>query len=363
MNPARRVVVHVLAVAAALLAFAPSVGYAAPLVRVAVEVFTCTNDRDDVPTLSVIGVAPADPDADVSPHWSFDGTAWQATVDVREGRYIVDAKSDHCSGATRQWYAVPGETRHIALTLNQRGRVAMIDQNMYGGVIYGSLPTATARVQIMSAVSPLGEQTRRDATIDGRTYQVTDLPHGTYVVRIDFGSVIVSRSVTLATNDSIARSDLSADDASEIVKQQARGSGDVKIASNWFPTQTYRLGDATADGWRSNPLIFPSDYNPRTLRLSNDVLEALLDTQQFLVNSAEIPQEFRSLSAWSVHIRNAGNRRVIVDLFAVDSARWSKEAPAALGWCVAGVGMGNIVLNFDETTGKVAETPTICPNV
>jgi hypothetical protein len=344
--------------------FSPIQADAASTVRAAVQVFPCSVDREDVPVLSMYAAGLGPFKTQVAPRWNFNGEVWTTTVDVPHGNYIVSVRSKRCNGLSMQWYAQPGALRHVTLTLNEGGRVANIDGNIYAGVVYGSLPSQTAQVELMSADSPIGEQTRRQASIDGDTYQEGDLPRGRYVLRISLGSVIVSREITLPSSNAVVRADFTAADALEIIRQQARGSGFIRVSdSSGMPSHTFRLGSAEADGWISDPLIAPSDYNIRELRLSANVLAALTAAQKFLIEENQIPAAFKNLAAWSARILNGGNDRIVIGLRPNDPAAWAKESPPVRGYCITGIGMANVILEFDVASGQIVGTPTICPKV
>jgi hypothetical protein len=355
------------AMSAAVLLFlstmSPIRATAASTVRTAVEVFVCSTDREDVPALSMYAAGSGNLKMQ-APRWSFDGYAWRTSVDVPQGNYIVSARSKRCNGLSGQWYAQPGAVRHVTLTLNEGGRVANIDGSTYAGVVYGSLPSQTAQVELMSADSPIGEQTRRQASIDGASYQEGNLPRGRYVLRMSVGSVIVSREITLPSSNAVLRVDFTPADAAEIIRQQARGSAFVRVSdSTGTPSQTYRLGSAEVDGWVSDPLLAPSDYNTRELRISSQVLGALAATQRFLIKDSVIPDAFKDLTHWSARISNGSNNRILIGLRPNDPAAWAKGSPPLEGHCTTGVGLANILLNFDVASGEIVGTPTICPKV
>jgi hypothetical protein len=337
---------------------------AASTVRVAVEVFVCSNDRADVPMLSMYAAGSGPLKMQVAPRWTFNGDAWTASVDVPQGHYVVSARSKGCGSRSVQWYALPGEIRHIALALNQGNRVAMIGDFMYAGVVYGVLPSRTAQVELLSADSAIGEQTRRQIPTDAETFQQDYLPRGRYVLRVSLGGVIVSREITLPSSNAVVRADFTATDAAEIVRQQARGAGFVQVFDSMATSsQTFHLGNAEVDGWISNPLIPPSDYNIRELRVGSNVLAALAAAQQFLIKESAIPPQFKNLTQWSARVLDGGNNNIVIGLLPNDPAAWEKVAPPLQGHCTTGVGMANILLNFNVASGEIVGTPTICPKV
>jgi hypothetical protein len=264
-----------------------------------------------------------------------------------------------------QWYAQPGAIRHVALALNVGRVFAVIDGGLNAGVVYGSLPSQTAQVELMSADSPIGEQTRRQVSTDGDTFQQNYLSRGRYVVRISLGrGLIVSREITLESSNAVVRADFTAADAAEIVRQQARGAGFIRVFDSMTTSgSTFHLGNAETDGWISNPLIAPSDYNIQELRISANVLAALTTAQQFLIKESQIPATFKNLAAWNARILNGDNDRIVIGLLPNDADAWGKAAPPLQGHCTSGVGMANILLTFDVASGQIVGTPTICPKV
>jgi hypothetical protein len=355
----------VIAVAVLFLpSLSPIQAIAAPTVRAAVEVFVCSNDREDVPMLSMYAAGSGNLKMQAAPRWSFSGNAWRTSVDVPQGNYVVSARSKRCSGLGTQWYALSGATRHVTLTLNEGGAVANIDGNRYAGVVYGSLPSQTAQVEVMPADSVIGEQRRSQGSIDGDMYQQAGLSRGRYILRISVGSVIVSRQITLASSKAVVRADFTPADAAEIIRQQARGSGFIQVSdSSAAGSQTYRLGNGEVDGWITNPLIPPSDYNIRELRLNANILAALTAAQQFLIKENQIPIGFKNLTAWNARILNGDNDCIVVGLLPNDATAWEKAAPPTEGHCVTGAGMANVLLTFDIATHAIVGTPTICSKV
>lgn len=175
----------VLAVMVILLSGSPSMaGTSHRHVSLGIQVFPCKPDSISPPSLRIADINSAFKRVPVSERWlRIDGT-WLASLTVPEGHYVVSSESQHCSGESEQWIAVAGERRNLVITLNE-SKVAMLDENMYTGAVYGFLPTRIARVEIMSADSILGEQTRRAATIDGNIFQVGHLRPGRFVSAAD----------------------------------------------------------------------------------------------------------------------------------------------------------------------------------
>ena len=339
---------------------------ASSTVRVAVEVFVCSSDREDVPVLSMYAARSGNVKMQVAPRWSFNGDAWRTSVDVPQGNYVISARSKRCNGLSTQWYALPGAVRHITLTLNEEGRVGNIGGNYYAGVVYGSLPSQTTKVEVMSVDGAIGEQTRLQASVDGETYQEGYLPRGRYVLRASLGSVIVSREITLASGNAVVRADFTPADAAEIIRQQARGSRFTRVTdSTGASIQSYRLGSSEIDGWISDPLIPPSDYDTREQRISSEGLAALSAAERFLIKESAIPAAFKNLNAWNASISNSGtnNSHILIGLRPNDPAQWAKQSPAAQGYCISGIRMANVILEFDVTKAAIVGTPTICPRV
>jgi hypothetical protein len=359
-RPLRRVIVT-LAVLAALFHAATGPA-AASSVQVAIEVFPCA-PTTSAPELRISDIAKTFATVPTAPRWSFDGFAWKATVSVPEGHYIVHSGSDQCSGESEQWVAIAGQPRHVAITLNKKGRLTSIDENMYAGAVFGLLPSVPVKIEIMSGDSIIGEQTRKAAAVDGNAYQVDHLEAGQYVLRIAFGGVVASREVTIPSRPygATTRADLTRADASEIVKMQAAGSGFIPVQYNGTePLQTFRVGSAVVDGWITDPLIKPSDYRFWEQRISAPALAALSAAQRFLASDSRIPIQFRNLADWSAKIQSQGDQAILVDLFPNDSVGWHKEAPKTQDLCIAGIGRGDVILRFDSKAFKVI-TAAICP--
>src|SRR5580692_2733392 len=81
---------------------------AASTVRVAVEVFVCSVDRNDAPVLSTYAAGSGNLRMHAAPRWVFNGDAWRTSVDVPQGHYVVSARSKRCGQQGVQWYAQPG---------------------------------------------------------------------------------------------------------------------------------------------------------------------------------------------------------------------------------------------------------------
>jgi hypothetical protein len=229
-----------------------AIAAATSTVRANLEVFVCSSDRQDAPVLSMYPAGSGISKLALAPDWSFSDHAWRTTIDVPAGSYVVSARSKQCAGQFANWYAQPGAVRHVAFTLNQPSSIANIDGDRNAGVVYGSLPSQTAQVELLPSDAALREKTRRQVTIDGTSYQETHLAGGRYTLQVSFGSVIVRREITLPSSHAIVRADFTAADAAEIVRQQASGSGFVEVSGGaGIACRVFRLGNATIDGWTS----------------------------------------------------------------------------------------------------------------
>lgn len=332
-------------------------------VRLNIEIFSCFADAATAPKLRISDIGKQFADVEINPAWTADGSVWATVVTIPEGHYIVHSGSKHCSGESEQWIAIPGDTRHLVITLNET-KVFTIDEDMYAGAVYGLLPTPTARIEIMSADSVIGEQTRKSAQVDGNSYQFSHLRQGQYVLRVAFGNVVASRNVTIAADSygNAVRADLTRKDAIRIVQTQAAGSGFVPVPNTKKePAETFRLGKATIDGWVTDPLARPSDYSNSALRISVTATAALLEAQSFLNSDRRIPNPFKKLSAWSARIMHSGHEGyVIVQLQPADLASWLRVASKAPESCFVFLGSHYVNLAINVRTGKVDEA-RICP--
>jgi hypothetical protein len=217
-----------------------------------VTVFPCEADATVAPSLGVTAITRPPAKVDVAPSWRWTGSVWQADVALPPGRYLIGANSPHCSGEYENWMAIPGAERHLALTINKR-KIGTIGDTL--GVVYGVLPTSDARVEILRADGLSAEQTRRTAQLDGDTYQVQNVRPGTYVVRVSFGDVLASRTVTVGrTYDGLTvRADLTVTEAASIVRQQANGSRFVRAPNDQNRAVSFQLGAASAGAWTTEP--------------------------------------------------------------------------------------------------------------
>ena len=305
----------------------------------------------------------------ITSHWSFEKPVWTTTISVPAGHYIFEAHTKHCTGETEQLVAIPGRTRHVTLTLDERQEanakrfMIRLDEDMYASAVYGLLPDIAARAELMSADSLIGEQTRQTGKTDDGIYEFDHLRSGRYVLRITYGDIVASREVVIPPNEYgvTIRADLSPEIATQIVQEQAGGSGFVPLrVYNGPPLQTFRRGNASVDGWVTEPLIRPADYSLETQRISTPVLAALAATGRFLGTDSRIPKQFRSLSEWSVQIQAQGTEVIHVDLFPSDSAAWLKQVPKTQDVCISGIGGGDVILRLDNQTYKVIGA-YVCP--
>lgn len=331
-------------------------------VSVAVQVFPCDKALGVAPTLRVDNLEAKFASVSVSPNWSRTESTWVGLFTVPAGHYAVYATSEHCAGESEQWVAIPGEPRHVAITLDKPPHVITLDENMFADAIYGRLPTPASRVEIMRADSIVGEQSRQVALLDGSSYQLGHLSAGSYIVRIAFGNVVVSREVIFpphAYGFSI-EADLTPEDGQLLVEEQESGSGFVDIPTyDHTKASTFQRGRAAADGWSTDPLLSPSDYSVFTQRLSKAVLRGLESAFHFLASDARIPKSFHSLSAWSVGI-SGNSEEVLVDLVPVDLAAWLRDGPKNPQDCLIFVRRHTIRLLINPSDGHVADT-RICP--
>ena len=280
--------------------------------RVAITVFECEHDATAAPKLTIYDLDRIFAAGSIVPTWSFEDPVWKTTISLPAGHYILSARTTHCSGETEQLVAVSDRTRHVTMTLDERQAnpkaiTVRIDEDMYASAVYGLLPGDVARIEMMSADSLIGEQSRQTAKIDNDIYEFDHLRSGSYILRASYGDIWVSREVVIPANQYgvTVRADLTPEDASEIVREQAAGSAFVPVHYNGPPLQTFRIGNASVDGWTTE-LLKPSDYRPSAQRISATALGALAAVQGFLKTDRRIPERFSSLSSWSA--RNSGTR-------------------------------------------------------
>jgi hypothetical protein len=244
-----RLILIMVTVLAAFLRGVPT-PVAAAIVQATIEVIPCSPDTSDRPELRIIDLSKAFAPVPTSPQWSFDGQSWKTKVSVSDGHYVDHSEAKKCSGESEQWVAVAGEPRHIVITLNKGPGIVTLDENMFTGAVYGTLPSELARVEIMFADSVFGEQTRRAAVVDGSLYQIGHLRPGEYVLRMEFGGGVASREITIPNRayGMAIRADLTSSDAKAIVSAQAAGSGFTQVHISAHTADVFRLGSATVDG-------------------------------------------------------------------------------------------------------------------
>jgi hypothetical protein len=305
----------------------------------------------------------------VAPQWSFEEPVWKTTLSIPGGHYIFESHTKRCAGESEQLVVIPGQERHVTMTLDERQEASAktvtvrLDEDMYAAAVYGLLPSLTARVELMSADSLIGEQTRQTAKVDGTIYEFDHMKSGRYVLRVTYGDIVVSREVVIPPNEygAVVRADLSPEDASQFVQQQAAGSHSVSV-DNYMNESiiTFRRGPATIDGW-SNELIPPSDYYTGTQRISVSAARALEVTERFLSADAHIPRGFRSISAWSIQVGKGGHEHeILVDLFPADLGAWLRDGPKVPQKCYIPQWKHYIGLAVNDQTWSVDET-WICP--
>lgn len=339
-----------------------------PAASISITVFECVHDAGSPPVLRVTDIDKILASVPVTPQWYFQEPVWKTTISVPSGHYIFHARTKHCTGESEQLVAIPGIVRHLTITLDEKDEQApgtiqsvKVDEDMYASAVYGVLPSAIARVELMSLTSPIGEQTRQTAKVDGDVYEFDHLMPGRYVVRIVYGDILVSREVIIPSNvyGAVVRADLTAEEASRIVQVQASGSGFVSVENYAHEQeQRLRLGSAVVDGW-TNQLIPPSDYNTRTLRLNVSLVHALDVTRGFLISDRRIPTGFRSLSAWSVQLRNA-EPNIIVNLLPTNVASWVREGPEHPLNCYIPELKHYVIVAVNDQTWAIDEV-AICP--
>lgn len=244
---------RLLAIAAAftLAAFGANGAASDQSVPLVLTVFPCAADAAAPPALRAWAMKRLMPEVHLSPVWERTGPVWQGSIAFEPGAYIFSAESPHCSSGEARWIAIPGAQRHFAVTINRVKSITLDAGTAYGS-IYGYLPVPGATVEIAPAGKAGGEDPRRPVLTDGDTYQIVFLRPGPYEVRIAFGGVAVSRTVTVGrTIDTfMVRADLTADDAASIVRQQANGSRFVHHPKGQSgSTVSLELGAASAAGW------------------------------------------------------------------------------------------------------------------
>lgn len=332
-------------------------------------VFPCAADSAVAPTLRAWALQRPPALVQTTPSWQHLGPVWEGSLTFAPGVYMFSAESLHCSGGASRWVAIPGAQRHLTLTVNKEN-ARTIDGNLSPGTVYGYLPAPTATVEIMRAGALIGEQTRQSVPTDGDTYQVGYLRPGPYVVRIAFGDVVASRDVTIGrTFDTVTiRADFTTEDAASIVAQQAGGSRFVPVPNDQhIHAVSFELGAATADGWTTEPLAPPSDYQPDVQRIDALTAGALASAQRFLAGDSQIPPTFKALSAWSVDVLGSGaraagapNPNVVIDLKPANLQLWQRQAPNTRDQCEVFAGDHYVRLTIDSKTWKVDQS-RICP--
>jgi hypothetical protein len=332
----------------------PAIGVPAP-VSADIEVFPCARDSAVRPDLRLSDVSRPFAEVVVAPTWARRTDSWEGRISVPAGHYIVESGSLHCSGETEQWVAIPGELRHIVITLN-KSKVLAFDEDSQAGAIYGELPSPVAQVEVMSADSVIGEQTRRSAAVDGYTYQIGHLRSGRYVVLVNVGNVAVTRVVDIPpSRGATVRADLTAADLGKIVRAQAAGSGFVTVPNDLNKQiQTFKLGHTTVGGWISDPLDKPAEYSISIQRLGSTAVQALVIAQRFLAGDARVPNAFRQLVAWDVGITDGGSGVVVVALSPVDPTSWAKSGPKNAQTCFFSNG-ATVVLVVDNNKQALRE--------
>lgn len=338
----------------------------APTATVEVTVFECAHDADSAPTLRFADIARTFASVPVSPQWTFEEPIWKTTVRIPPGHYILSSRTKHCTGESEQLVAMADKIRHVTFTLdlaaNEKQLIARVDEDMYASAVYGDLPPG-ARVDIMSADSIIGEQTRQAAKVDDSIYEFDHVMAGRYILRLVFGGIAVTREVAIPKDayGATVRADLTLEDAAQIVKIQAAGSRFVPVPTyTGEPGETFQHGIATVDGWTTQ-LIPPSDYGTGAQRVSAPVLRALEVARRFLASDARIPPAFRALPDWSAQVSQGGAKdEILVDLFPQDQQSWSRTGPKKPSNCYFAKQNPYIRAAVNDRTWTVDEI-VICP--
>lgn len=130
-----------------LLVIAPRALASEQTVILALRVFPCAKDSQTEPSLRVSDVARTFASVPINAKWSQKDGLWESTFEVPPGHYIVSSGSEHCTGETEQWIAMPGPLRHLVITMN-KSKVVAVDEDVYAGAIYGYLPSPIAKVEV-----------------------------------------------------------------------------------------------------------------------------------------------------------------------------------------------------------------------
>ncbi|MFY9738327.1 MAG: hypothetical protein WAK11_04655 [Candidatus Cybelea sp.] len=331
--------------------------------------FECLHDAKTAPELRIEDIDRTFAPIAVVPQWTFEDPVWQTTLSIPGGHYIFESHTRRCTGESEQLVAIPGQVHHVTMTLDEKHEASAkaitvrVDENMYAAAVYGLLPSLAARVELMSGDSLVGEQTRQTAKVDGAIYEFDHLRSGLYVLRVRYGGIAVSREVVIPPNKygATARTDLTSEDASQIVQMQAAGSHFVPVDNYMHESITaFQRGPATVDGW-TNELISPSDYSIAEQRISVPATRALDTAERFIRSDAHIPKGFRNLSAWSLQVEKSGHEHeILVNLFPTNLQAWLRDGPKASQKCYIPRWKHYVGLAVNDQTWSVDET-WICP--
>jgi len=93
----------------------------------------------------------------------------------------------------------------------------------------------------------------------------------------------------------------------EIINKQAAGRAFVNVPSfSKEQAQTFSLGAARVDGWVTDPLISPSDYEIWEQRLTPVAGHAIAVAQGYLTHDPSIAKALNPQPQWSLRIMNGG---------------------------------------------------------
>jgi len=336
-------------------------------VKVNIAVLPCAQDAAAKPDLYLSDIDRRFARLQIHPDWHEAGGVWATRVDVPRAHYIVDASSQHCSGASQQWVALPGGERHVLLALNE-SKILTTDENMYAAAVYGHIPMPEMSVELLPADSVLGDSGRRSGTIDGDTYQFGHVVPGRYYVVMGFGAVRAARMITVPTKPYGATVEVSMEKSTALGLSQAESAGsrfheysDPKFG----PYSMFELGPSSDDGWIANPLPAVAGYPVWGKQLSSAVVRSVEIARKLVVNDEALPPELRKIEAYEISVAAYGGngRPLFLRLIPRDEDLWARSvtlmgspcAESRTGIAIHGMGM-SIDLAHDSAT-----VITICP--
>lgn len=290
------------------------------------------------------------------PRWTRRNGAFVATVVIPEGHYLLHARyrSHKCTAEALQFVALSGHQRHLLVTF-AKGDVFTIDQNMFAGAIYGTLPSEDAAVEVMLPNSPVADETRRAGLVDGRFFEVDGLHNGPYLLHLRIGHQNLTRIVyfSSARYGHSERVDLRLATLEAVVAASAAKSRFVERGG----ITRYETPSIALDGWQLAPTPFPADYVSGQLRISRDVAAAFEAAQRWLASSAnEIYPDYAKLSAW--HTTVSGSETVMMVALQANTAAWPlprdrRQKPAVT--CALPENRHSVRLTLDRTSWSVLE--------